>query len=410
MTGPAVLWRLAPDKCAQNISELDTLISNLDTFAQVSAIANRKDLAREVGMEPPKTFETDVRGPSSGRRGTGTARAMNMPARQFETQAEPRFGELDMIAFLEDFGDELEHTTELFVPNPVYRMALFLMRAHLEGRIVTPTALIGASRVPYATATRRLKDMIEAGMIEQRPRTATGKSVSLHPSPRLADQWTALSGRVRRLAEDRFGGREPESRDYYFGGSYMTTTQLIPPIQVLPEPLKPVGGVRVLVHGDPTFMVMHNLKRQFEQVIGCPIHQRAFSIDRLRDEGLRNAERKVSRYDIVAVDLPWVGEFAARGVLMPLDEAMDLARLDPADFHTAGWAAAHWGGRPYAVPSQTTPELLFYRRDLFAEAGLEPPTTHRPRCSPPPGISTGPSPAATASPGTPPAAPRWGTR
>jgi multiple sugar transport system substrate-binding protein len=58
---------------------------------------------------------------------------------------------------------------------------------------------------------------------------------------------------------------------------------------------------------------------------------------------------------------------------MPLDEAMDIARLDPADFHTAGWQAAHWGGRPYGVPAQTTPELLFYRKDLFAEAGLEPP-------------------------------------
>jgi multiple sugar transport system substrate-binding protein len=54
---------------------------------------------------------------------------------------------------------------------------------------------------------------------------------------------------------------------------------------------------------------------------------------------------------------------------------MDVARLDPADFHTAGWKAAHWDGRPYGVPAQTTPELLFYRRDLFAEAGLEPPTT-----------------------------------
>jgi multiple sugar transport system substrate-binding protein len=165
-----------------------------------------------------------------------------------------------------------------------------------------------------------------------------------------------------------------EARDYYFGGSYMTA-RAIPPLQVLPEPLKLAGGMRVLVHGDPTFMVMENLKRQFEQVIGLPIHQRAFSIDRLRDEALRNAERSASRYDIIALDLPWIGEFADKGILLPLDEVMDVARLDPADFHTAGWTAAHWGGRPYAVPAQTTPELLFYRRDLFAEAGLEPPTT-----------------------------------
>jgi len=122
-------------------------------------------------------------------------------------------------------------------------------------------------------------------------------------------------------------------------------------------------------------MVMENLKRQFEQAIGCQIHQRAFSIDRLREEAIRNAERKYSRYDIVAVDLPWVGQFAEDGILMPLDEAMDIARLDPADFHTAGWKAAHWRGRPFGVPAQTTPELLFYRRDLFAKAGLEPPAT-----------------------------------
>ncbi len=57
---------------------------------------------------------------------------------------------------------------------------------------------------------------------------------------------------------------------------------------------------------------------------------------------------------------------------MPLDEAMDIDRLDPADFHTAGWKATHWAGRPNGVPAQTTPELLFYRRDLFAKAGLEP--------------------------------------
>jgi multiple sugar transport system substrate-binding protein len=49
------------------------------------------------------------------------------------------------------------------------------------------------------------------------------------------------------------------------------------------------GGLRVLVHGDPTFMVMDSLKRQFEQVIGTEISQRAFSIDRLREEALRNA-------------------------------------------------------------------------------------------------------------------------
>ncbi|MXQ07402.1 extracellular solute-binding protein [Alphaproteobacteria bacterium GH1-50] len=283
---------------------------------------------------------------------------------------------LDVLAFLEDFSDELESTFDIIGPNPHLRMTLHLLQGHFEARTVTPTSLISASRAPYATANRRMKEMVEEGLIEQRPRTRTGKSFSMHPSDKLLSQWMQLSGRLRRLATTQFGGTEAEqeTQDYYFGGSY-SAAQSIPPLSIRPQPLKVPGGVRVLVHGDPTFMVMDTLKRQFEQVIGSDISQRAFSIDRLREEGLRNAARDASRYDVIAVDLPWIGEFASKNVLMPLDQVMDLARLDPADFHTAGWKAAHWGGRAYGVPAQTTPELLFYRRDVFASAGLEPPAT-----------------------------------
>ncbi|WP_323785493.1 sugar ABC transporter substrate-binding protein [Thalassovita sp.] len=283
---------------------------------------------------------------------------------------------LHIVSFLDELGSELEDSIELFAPNPYFRMVLHLIRGHLEAKTITPTSLIGSSHVPYATANRRLKEMIEAGLIEQRPRTKSGKSFSMHPSALLLEQWTQLSGRVKRSAETQFGGGESDAdaRDYFYGNSYMSA-QSVPPLKVLPEPLKLAGGLRVLVHGDPTFMVMENLKRQFEQTIGTQIHQRAFSIDRLREEAKRNAERKISRYDIIALDLPWVGEFAERGMLIPIDEALDIARIDPSDFHTAGWKAAHWGGRPYGIPAQTTPELLFYRKDLFAQAGLQPPET-----------------------------------
>ena len=282
---------------------------------------------------------------------------------------------LSVLSFMESLGDELENTSEVFAATPNLRITMHLIRGHLEGRLTTMTSLIGASRAPYATANRRIKDMQEAGLIDQRPRTATGKSFSLHPSVALLDQWTQLTNRIQRLASSQFGGAATaEESDYYFGESYLSAKS-IPPMKVLAEPLKLAGGLRVLVHGDPTFMVMDNLKRQFEQTIGTQIHQRAFSIDRLREETMRNANRKSSNYDIIAVDLPWVGGFAEKNVLMPLDEVMDIARIDPSDFHTAGWQAAHWGGRAYGIPAQTTPELLFYRKDLFAQAGLEPPTT-----------------------------------
>lgn len=278
----------------------------------------------------------------------------------------------DAVGFLDAIALELETVVDLPAPNPFVKIASYLMLAHLEGRQVTPSSAVAASGVPYATGVRRLQEMIAAGFIDQRPRSKSGKTFTVHPSEKLIARWTEFADRLPRIAEDNLG--LAQTNDYFYSASYRRT-QVIQAPKVLGRPLQVAGGLRILVHADPTFMVMSNLKRQFEQVVGTTITQRAFSIDRLREEGLRNAERRASRYDIVALDLPWVGEFVERGVLLPLTDVLDVDRLDPADFHPAGWQAAHWDGVPYGVPNQTTPELLFVRRDLFAEAGISVPNT-----------------------------------
>jgi multiple sugar transport system substrate-binding protein len=278
------------------------------------------------------------------------------------------------LDFLEALCGELTSGLELEAPNPYLSMAIGLVRAHLEARPMTQTSLIAGASVPYATAMRRLAEMDSAGLLERRARSRSGRSFSIHPSQKLVDAVAAMAARVRLLSCRDFGDEARVSHEHYFLGSYRTSANISPP-RILPRALSLPGGLRVLAHADPTFMVMDNLKRQFEQVIGARIQLRALSIDKLREEAVRNADRKASRYDIVATDLPWIGEFAERGVLLPLDSIMDVGRLDTTDFHPMGWRAAHWAGRAYGAPSQTTPELLFYRRDLFAEAGLEPPRT-----------------------------------
>ncbi len=298
-----------------------------------------------------------------------------VPARVAATGPEEQSALPAALAFLEAVTAELDTALEIADPNPYLNMVIALLRAHLSGKIITATILIAASGVPYATGRRKLQHMLQSGLIEQRVRTRSGRSFSLHPTDRLMANWRQFADRIMRLSAETSGSTTSAEGDYYFGASYMPASQSIAPPQVLPEPLQIGGGLRVLVHGDPTFMVMENLKRQFEQIIGTNISQRAFSIDRLRLEALRNAERRFSKYDIIAVDLPWIGEFAEKGILLPLDECLDINRLDPPDFHTAGWMAAHWGGRAYGVPGQTTPELLFYRKDLFADEGLDTPDT-----------------------------------
>lgn len=146
-----------------------------------------------------------------------------------------------------------------------------------------------------------------------------------------------------------------------------------PAIAKLPAGIRP--PLRILVHADPSFMAMDQLKRQFEQVMGLPISNVALSIDRLRLEALRSAELPEARYDLIAVDLPWIGEFATREVLQPLDYWIERDGIDATDFYAAAWQGARYGGAQYGIPIQATPELFFYRRDLFEEYGIDPPRT-----------------------------------
>jgi multiple sugar transport system substrate-binding protein len=82
-----------------------------------------------------------------------------------------------------------------------------------------------------------------------------------------------------------------------------------------------------------------------------------------------------SRYDIIAVDLPWIGEFADKGRAdPPLDEVMDIdGSIRPISTPPAGARAL--GRRALWRAGQTTPELLFYPQGLVRRGRLEPPAT-----------------------------------
>lgn len=285
----------------------------------------------------------------------------------------------EMVRFL-DFMEEIEHEATEILPlrggDPTYRIMSQLLRAHLDDRMVTVSGLAAGSGAPYATAMRRIEQLVNEGLIIRRPRTKTGKSFSLHPSRGLIDAWYDYARRIKRVITKTFGGAEHagEVYDYYFGGSYLSARIIAPP-PVLDEPLAVSPPLRTLVHADPTFMAMESLKRQFEQLFGVSIRSRALSIDRLRQGALKNAAAKTSHYDLIAVDLPWIGEFAVKEVLMPLDDLLASGRIRAADFHASAWAGCRYRGVQYAVPIQTTPEFLLYREDIFDAEGLSPPTT-----------------------------------
>lgn len=273
--------------------------------------------------------------------------------------------------FIDRLHMEAESILELSAGQREMRIILHLVTSHFDGNLVTSSSLAAASGMSYGTAIRTISELTQQGMIVRRERTASGRSYSLHPSSDLLKRWRQFAFRGEELIKGSLRGELPtrplRPRAY--------SDTVLPPPTVLKSKLQLGRGLRTLVHSDPTFMAMRNLKRQFEMILGTRIESRALSIDRLRAELIRNSERAVSIYDIVAVDLPWLGEMAEEGRLLPLDNFLNASGFDQSDIYEDALASSYWKGRQYGVPIMVSGELLVYRTDLLDEAGLTPPQT-----------------------------------
>ena len=122
-------------------------------------------------------------------------------------------------------------------------------------------------------------------------------------------------------------------------------------------------------------MALNGLRRHFEMMFGVQIANRALSIDRLRAEIIENGRLPVSKYDIVACDFPWFGEMAAAGRLLQLDDLIAQSNFDADDFHRDALASTRYRGHQYGLPILMTVEMLVYRTDLLADAGISAPGT-----------------------------------
>ena len=278
---------------------------------------------------------------------------------------------LAMIELLERMRDLRHLWIEEPAGEPLTDMSLFLMRRHLTGQVTTPTSLAQASGLAYTTATRRVTEMQQKGLLDYRPRTRTGRSFSVHPSPLLIAKMTSLlTSTQAAIAASTLGkpgskrvAREPQ------GAEVIGTPSIAAP------KLGFGAGLDILVLDDPAYYIARSLRREQTYLMGGRVRFHESSIDGLRDEILANAEREVSKYDVIAVDLPMIAEFAQLGVLTSLDDVATESVVNSADFIAAAWRGTRVEGRHYAIPILINPQLLFYRKDLLAGLPATPPVT-----------------------------------
>ena len=84
-----------------------------------------------------------------------------------------------------------------------------------------------------------------------------------------------------------------------------------------------------------------------------------------------NLQAKSDEYDVIDMDVIWTAEFASNGWIIPLPES----QFPVGEFLKPAVATAMYQGRLYAVPDYSNADVLYYRTDILAKAGVLPPKT-----------------------------------
>lgn len=260
-------------------------------------------------------------------------------------------------------------------PDSFWNTVLELVDCHLHQVPVTITTLIELSQASYGAGNRLITRMIEDGQIVKVPRGPQHKTVYLAPSDELLAAFQIYASQVKAHLARTFGLRSgAETDEYYFGGSYFAA-HIIAPVQGHDISSTALRNTRFLLHDDNYFVSMRNMWSDFRNDLS-----RKSSFDlRPLPELYKRVDQVLhdpsTATDVVAINMPWLGRFAAEGMLAPLDDALRNAPINPLDFHPSVWNTGRWNGKQYGIPIYCTVEFLAARRDLFEEAGLSYPRT-----------------------------------
>ncbi|MEV7376458.1 ABC transporter substrate-binding protein [Streptomyces sp. NPDC090301] len=146
---------------------------------------------------------------------------------------------------------------------------------------------------------------------------------------------------------------------------------------VAPRPVEPSAAGR----GPLTFVTAGDLTRYLPPLVDewnavhpaepVTLVELPESADETRAQMLSELRSGSSRFDVLNLDVAWTSEFAAAGLISPLDR--DRFALDA--FLRPVVDTATFDGRLYAVPYVTNAGLLYYRKDVLDAAGEKPPRT-----------------------------------
>ncbi|MBO9134687.1 extracellular solute-binding protein [Rhizobium sp. B230/85] len=278
---------------------------------------------------------------------------------------------LRVIEFLERTRRPFQDVVVGFDEDPVWRIVMYLIKSHIHSQTVSISTLGQESGLPYATSMRLINRLVDSGYILKVAKGTTGKSFALQPSDSLLKAFQVYAGKTKSLLAQTLGLRSGEQEDdYYFGGTPLGS-HIIPPMRLMQKRAESQIELRFLLNNDNYFSAMRNMWADFRNNLASRKSFDLLSLPDLYNRALGNRKKRVSEYDVIAINMPWLGEFVEKDIIRPIDALVQKTGINPLDFHPSIWSTARWDGQDYGVPGYCTVEILAARKDLFADAGLD---------------------------------------
>ncbi len=136
------------------------------------------------------------------------------------------------------------------------------------------------------------------------------------------------------------------------------------------------AGTKLTMIGEATLnsQVLETLLPDFKTKTGIDVSIEQAPYDSVVQKVTLDAQTKQGGYDVVSLPYEFLGAFAEKGWITPLDDRLAdpstfAPGFDPKAIIPALWKASSvWRDKTYGAPSNSAVMMMFYRKDLFENA------------------------------------------
>ncbi len=140
--------------------------------------------------------------------------------------------------------------------------------------------------------------------------------------------------------------------------------------------------IKALFLPRPGYDAAIEITPEFEELTGIDVEWEIIPYENTHEREVLDFTAGIANFDIILIDVVWIGEFAASGWVVPLENFYNDAALGDPDLSLEGFfpilleSFGTWDGVVYGLPFDNYSGLLFYNKCMLEEAGFDkPPAT-----------------------------------